>query len=298
MNIKAWIQAFRLRTLPLALSSILMGIIVSYIHLGFNMQVSIWAIITTLLLQILSNLANDYGDAIKGTDNENRLGPERTVQSGKISPKSMKTAIIVFSILSLASGLYLIWLSGIDLMKALMFLLLGVLAIAAAIKYTVGKKAYGYSGLGDLFVFLFFGLLAVIGSFYLNALYLSWDVILPAITIGLLSTAVLNLNNMRDLENDKNSGKNTLVVRIGIKKAKLYHIIIINIAFISLMTFMSVNNLSWQVHLALLVYPLFIRDLVKIDKETNLQKLDPYLKKTALKTLLLVLVFGLLVVYF
>jgi 1,4-dihydroxy-2-naphthoate octaprenyltransferase len=298
MNIKAWIQAFRLRTLPLALSSILMGIIVSYIHLGFNMQVSIWAIITTLLLQILSNLANDYGDAIKGTDNENRVGPERTVQSGKISPKSMKTAIIVFSFLSLVSGLYLIWLSGIDLMKALMFLLLGVLAIAAAIKYTIGKKAYGYSGLGDLFVFLFFGLLAVLGSFYLNALYLSWDVILPAITIGLLSTAVLNLNNMRDLENDKNSGKNTLVVRMGIKKAKLYHTIIINIAFFSLMTFMSINDLSWQVHLALLVYPLFIRDLIKIDKETNLQKLDPYLKKTALKTLLLVLVFGGLVVYF
>jgi len=298
MNIKAWIQAFRLRTLPLALSSILMGIIVSYLHLGFNMQVSIWAIITTLLLQILSNLANDYGDAIKGTDNENRVGPERTVQSGKISPKSMKTAIIVFSVLSLASGLYLIWLSGIDLMKALMFLLLGVLAIAAAIKYTVGKKAYGYSGLGDLFVFLFFGLIAVLGSFYLNALYLSWDVVLPAITIGLLSTAVLNLNNMRDLENDKNSGKNTLVVRMGIKKAKLYHTIIINIAFFSLMTFMSINDLSWQVHLALLVYPLFIRDLVKIDKETNLQKLDPYLKKTALKTLLLVLVFGGLVVYF
>ena len=298
MNIKAWIQAFRLRTLPLALSSILMGIIVSYLHLGFNMQVSIWAIITTLLLQILSNLANDYGDAIKGTDNENRVGPERTVQSGKISPKSMKTAIIVFSVLSLASGLYLIWLSGIDLMKALMFLLLGVLAIAAAIKYTVGKKAYGYSGLGDLFVFLFFGLLAVLGSFYFNALYLSWDVVLPAITIGLLSTAVLNLNNMRDLENDKNSGKNTLVVRMGIKKAKLYHTIIINIAFFSLMTFMSINDLSWQVHLALLVYPLFIRDLVKIDKETDLQKLDPYLKKTALKTLLLVLVFGGLVVYF
>jgi len=298
MNIKAWIQAFRLRTLPLALSSILTGIIVSYIHLGFNMQVSIWAIITTLLLQILSNLANDYGDAIKGTDNENRVGPERTVQSGKISSKSMKTAIIVFSFLSLTSGLYLIWLSGIDLMKALMFLLLGVLAIAAAIKYTVGKKAYGYSGLGDLFVFLFFGLLAVLGSFYLNALYLSWDVVFPAVTIGLLSTAVLNLNNMRDLENDRNSGKNTLVVRIGIKKAKLYHTIIINIAFFSLMTFMSINDLSWQVHLALLVYPLFIRDLVKIDKETDLQKLDPYLKKTALKTLLLVLVFGLLVIYF
>ncbi len=292
MNIKAWIQAFRLRTLPLALSSILMGIIVSYVHDSFHWQVSIWAVITTLLLQILSNLANDYGDASKGTDNENRIGPERTVQSGKISPRSMKNAIIASSFFSLISGLYLIWLSNIDFIKALMFLLLGILAIAAAIKYTVGKKAYGYSGLGDLFVFLFFGLLAVLGSFYLNASFLTWDVVLPAITIGLLSTAVLNLNNMRDLENDKNSGKNTVVVRMGIKNAKLYHTVIVNVAFFSLMYFTIVNDMAWHVHLVFLLYPLFLMDLKKIDSETDLRKLDPFLKKTALKTLLLVLVFG------
>lgn len=295
MNIKAWIQAFRLRTLPLALSSILMGIIVSYIHDSFHLQVSIWAVITTLLLQILSNLANDYGDASKGTDNENRIGPERTVQSGKISSKSMKLAMIVFAFLSFISGLVLIWLSGIDMILALLFLILGVMAIAAAIKYTVGNKAYGYSGFGDLFVFLFFGLLAVLGSFYLNASYLSWDVVLPAITIGLLSTAVLNLNNMRDIENDKNSGKNTIAVRLGIKNAKLYHTVIVNVAFFSLMYFTIVNDMDWQVHLVFLLYPLFLVDLKNIDKENDLRKLDPYLKKTALKTLLLVLVFGVLV---
>jgi len=297
LNTKVWIQAFRLRTLPLALSSILMGIIVSYIHDGFHLEVSIWAIITTLFLQILSNLANDYGDAIKGTDNQNRIGPERTVQSGEISPKSMKYAIIIFALLSLLSGLILIWISGINMLSALMFLLLGILAIAAAIKYTVGKKAYGYSGLGDLFVFVFFGLLAVLGSFYLNTLTFSWDIVLPATTIGLLSVAVLNLNNMRDLENDKKSGKNTLVVRIGIKKAKLYHTIIVNIAFFSLMAFMSINSLSWEAHLALLVYPLFIIDLRKIDKITELQYLDPFLKRTALKTLLLVVLLGVLLVF-
>ena len=258
MNIKAWIQAFRLRTLPLALSSILMGIIVSYIHDSFLLQVSIWAVITTLLLQILSNLANDYGDASKGTDNENRLGPERTVQSGKISPKSMKNAIIIFSFLSLISGLYLIWLSNIDFIKALLFLLLGVLAIAAAIKYTVGKRAYGYSGLGDLFVFIFFGPVAVLGSFYLNSGYISYDVIFPAITVGLLSTAVLNLNNMRDLDNDKKSGKNTIVVKLGIKRAKLYHIIIVNIAFFSLLLFKNINSLHWVTHFIFLLYPLFL----------------------------------------
>jgi len=295
MNIKAWIQAFRLRTLPLALASILMGIIVSYIHNSFNMQVSIWAVITTLLLQILSNLANDYGDAMKGTDNKDRLGPERTVQSGIISPKSMKYAIIVFSLLSLVSGIYLIWLSNIDFINAFIFLLIGILAIAAAIKYTVGKRAYGYSGLGDLFVFIFFGPVAVLGSFYLNSGYISYDVIFPAITVGLLSTAVLNLNNMRDLGNDKKSGKNTIVVLLGIKRAKLYHIIIVNIAFFSLLFFKNINSLHWVTHFIFLLYPLFLHDLIKIDKENDLKKLDPFLKKTAIKTLLLVMLFGVLV---
>jgi len=298
MNIQAWIQAFRLRTLPLALSSIFMGIIASYIHHGFEVQISLWAVMTTLLLQILSNLANDYGDALKGTDNAQRLGPERAVQSGKISAVAMKNAIIIFAMLSLFSGLILIWKSHIDLIKAAVFLLLGILAIAAAIKYTVGHKAYGYSGFGDLFVFIFFGFVAVLGSFYLNTSYLSWDVVWASITVGLLSMAVLNLNNMRDLENDKSSGKNTLAVRFGIKKAKLYHTIIINIAFFSLMLFMIVNELSWQAHLALLMYPLFISDLMKIDKETDLQKLDPFLKRTALKTFFLMIVFGALVLFF
>lgn len=295
MNIKAWIQAFRLRTLPLALSSILMGIIVSYIHDGFQVQVSIWAIITTLLLQILSNLANDYGDAIKGTDNKNRVGPERTVQSGKISSKSMKSAIALFSLLSLASGLYLIYLSKIDIVYVIIFIALGVSAIAAAIKYTVGKRAYGYHGFGDLFVFLFFGLIAVLGSFYLNTGYVSFDVFFPAITVGLFSTAVLNLNNMRDLKNDKVSGKNTIAVRLGIQKAKLYHTIIVNFAFFALMYFTILNSMSWKVHLVFLIYPLFLIDLKKIDKEQNLKNLDPFLKKTALKTFLLVILFGLLV---
>lgn len=294
MNIKAWIQAFRLRTLPLAIASILMGIIASYIHEVFTLSVSIWALITTLLLQILSNLANDYGDAIKGTDNHNRVGPERTVQSGKISPMGMKYAIIIFSILSLISGLVLIWMSNIDFIKSILFLFLGLTAIIAAIKYTIGKKAYGYSGLGDFFVFVFFGIVAVTGSFYLNASYLTWDILLPAVTVGFLSTAVLNLNNMRDIENDKKSGKNTMVVRLGIKKAKLYHVFLINGAFFALLFFVSDNGLSWKAYLVFLLYPLFLMDLVKIDKEELPEKLDPFLKKTALKTFFLVLVFGLL----
>jgi len=292
MNIKAWVQAFRLRTLPLAFASILMGIIVSYIHHGFNMGVSIMAIVTTLLLQILSNLANDYGDALKGTDNIDRVGPERAVQSGKISLAEMKKAIIVFSGLSLSSGLYLIWISKVDFIMSLVFLLLGVLAIVAAIKYTVGKRAYGYSGLGDLFVFLFFGLIAVMGVFYLNTGYISYDVIFPAFTVGLLSVAVLNLNNMRDLDNDKKMGKHTIAVKLGIKNAKLYQIIIVNLSFFTLLLFKNIHSLHWITHIVFLMYPFFLLDLKNIDAENELKKLDPYLKKTAIKTLLLVVLFG------
>lgn len=294
-NLKNWLDAFRLRTLPLALASILMGIAVSKMHDVFNMEVSIWAIITTLLLQILSNLANDYGDGIKGTDNDNRLGPKRTIQSGLISIKQMRNAIIFFSLLSLVSGLYLVYISHINIIGIILFIVLGVSAIFAAIFYTVGKKSYGYRGLGDVFVFLFFGLLAVLGSFYLNAKYLSVDVVFPAITVGLLSTAVLNLNNIRDLINDKENGKMTIAVKLGVKSAKFYHTILINIAFFALLLFVSISATPWQVYLVFLVYPFFMIDLLKIDKESDLKKLDPFLKKTAIKTFLLVLIFTLLI---
>lgn len=295
MNFIAWIHAFRLRTLPLALSSILMGIIISSVYGAFRLDVSILAIITTLFLQILSNLANDYGDGIKGTDNENRLGPVRTVQSGKISLLQMKIAIIIFSILSFLSGIILIWISEINIANALLFFGLGILAIISSIKYTVGKGAYGYYGLGDLFVFIFFGLLAVIGTFYLNSGYFIWQIIFPAITMGLLSLSVLNLNNIRDIENDRIHGKNTIAVKLGEKGAKLYHTIVVNISFFSLLYFVYISNLNWWVYFTFLIYPLFFNDLLKIDRERNLQKLDPFLKKTAIKTMILVFLFGLLI---
>ncbi len=295
MHIKIWIQAFRLRTLPLALSSILMGVIVSYIYHSFQWSVSVMAILTTLFLQILSNLANDFGDGVKGTDNKERLGPTRAIQSGDISASQMKVAVFIFAFLSLISGITLIFLSGISLINAAVLLAIGILAIVAAIKYTVGKKAYGYSGLGDLFVFLFFGPVAVMGTFYLNSHFLRLDLLLPSITMGLLSTAVLNLNNMRDIENDKTSGKTTFAVILGIKNAKLYHVIIVNMAFFSLMYFEFLQHLPWWNHLVFLIYPLFLIDLKKIDSEENLKNLDPFLKKTAIKILFFVLIFGILV---
>ena len=292
-SIKSWIKAFRLRTLPLALSSILMGSFLA-IHDGvYSWPVIAFAAITTTLLQILSNLANDYGDTQKGTDNINRLGPERTVQSGEISPGQMKNGMWLFSILSLLSGLYLLYLSfPEDFLMASLFLLIGLAAIGAAIKYTVGKGAYGYAGFGDLFVFLFFGLTGVIGTYFLNTKTIEWDILLPAISVGFLSVGVLNLNNMRDIENDIRSGKHTLASRLGLRRAKGYHGFLVIGAF-GLCTAYSILNYDSLFNFLFLISALLmVKDLLEIGKQTDLRKLDPYLKKLAIGTFLFTILFG------
>lgn len=295
MQVKAWIHAFRLRTLPLALSSIAMGAFVAAFYEGLRWEVSLLAALTTLFLQVLSNLANDYGDASKGTDNMHRVGPERAVQSGKISLKEMRSAIILFSGFSLISGIVLIYKGtrGMDMQVAFVFLALGLVAIAAAILYTVGRKAYGYSGFGDLFVFIFFGLLAVLGTYFLNTQSLMWDVLLPALTLGFFSTGVLNLNNLRDIENDKNSNKNTIAVKLGVSGSKRYHFALIGMGILSALLFNLLNFTSWILLLWMLpIIPLFAIDLIQIGKIKDLKLIDPYLKKLALKTLLFVILYG------
>lgn len=286
--IKNWISAFRLRTLPLALSTIGMGIGMVLLfsqahHDKINYLAIVLLVITTILLQILSNLANDYGDGIKGTDNENRLGPQRAVQSKLISPRQMKNAVILFAILSFVFGITLIMstLWEVDWGQILIFIGLGVASIMAAIFYTVGKKAYGYSGFGDLFVFVFFGLVGVIGSFYL--LFLEWNslVLFPAFYIGFLSTAVLNMNNMRDIENDRNSNKNTLVVTMGFEKAKFYHAFLIVAALVSWLLFVLLIQNYWLL-LALLPFIVLTKNVVVVFKNDNPRALDAELKKIAL----------------
>jgi len=268
----------------------------SFLAIGsgvFNWWVISLSIITTLFLQILSNLANDFGDGIKGTDNSQRLGPQRAIQSGKISPKEMKIAIIIFVLLSLISGIWLIFSAlGSNWHLGLLFLVLGIASIAAAIKYTVGKSNYGYSGFGDLFVFIFFGLLAVTGTYFLNTLSFKYTILLPAFAMGLLSSGVLNLNNMRDIDNDLISGKNTLASSLGIKKAKKYHLILVFGAMFSAIIFTRFNYTSpWNL-IYLLSFPLFILQLKSIMKVEDKKILDPFLKQLALTTLLFTILFG------
>ena len=297
---KAWIHAFRLRTLPLALSSIIIGSLLAYFDNGFSWTVTVLAVVTTLFLQILSNLANDYGDSKNGVDNSERVGPERAVQSGVISPKQMKRAVLLTSGLAFISGISLIYVgvgtADIDL-TFLVFLIIGISAILAAIKYTIGKNPYGYKGFGDLFVYVFFGLAGVLGTYFLNTHEVSYDILLPASSLGLLSTGVLNLNNMRDRVNDKKSGKNTLVVMLGQEVAQWYHFFLLTSALLAAIIFTVLHyNSPWQ-FLYLLSLPLFIKNMAVVFKVDDPAKLDPYLKQLAISTLLFSVLFGVSILF-
>lgn len=292
-KIKVWISAARLRTLPLSLSGIIAGTALGSMYSQFRWDIFVFALLTTVGFQVTSNFANDYGDGVKGTDNENRVGPKRALQSGQLSRKELKVGIIISIIICILFTVALLYLSfGTEnLILTLIFGALGILSIWAAIKYTVGSSAYGYKGLGDLFVFLFFGLLGVMGSMFLYTKTLNAMAIFPAVTIGLLSTGVLNLNNLRDYESDKTSNKNTLIVKMGIKNGKIYHVFLIVISFISILAFTFIHYENWKNTIHLLAFvPIFIH-LNKMWKLKNTVLLDPELKKLALSTFLLSILF-------
>ncbi len=293
-KIGTWIQILRLRTLPLALSSTMLGSFLAFAHDGFNTRVFIFASLTTLFLQILSNLANDYGDNISGADNEGRVGPKRALQQGLITKLQLKTAIIIVSFFSLFCGTSLIFigLQGLGIEKVLLFFLLGISAIFAAIKYTIGRNPYGYVGFGDLFVFLYFGILGVAGTFYLHTHTFDPWILLPASSIGFLSSGVLNLNNMRDIKNDALTGKKTLVVRIGSRSAKIYHAVIISLSII-LGTWYNLKffNSFYQL-LFMLTIPLFAYNITMVIKNIEPKELNNELKKLALSTFAFSLTYG------
>jgi len=292
-SFQSWVKACRLRTLPLALSVILTGSFLAIQDGIYNGWVIGLSLLTTLFLQVLSNLANDYGDSIKGTDNNDRVGPRRTVQSGEISRESMKRTIIIFASLSLISGVALLYFSfGDNIKLSLLFLMMGLAAIWAAVKYTVGDKAYGYSGFGDLFVFIFFGLVGVVGSCFLNTHAVNAEVFLPASAMGLFSAGVLNLNNMRDIDNDIRSGKHTLAARLGEVDAKKYHLTLIFFGWILLLAWMMLQKHHPERLILLVAMPFFMFDLFKVMQIKQKSALDPYLRKLALKTLLVALLFG------
>lgn len=288
-NIKKWLSAFRLRTLPLSVSGMIVAGALAAYNGTFKYSIFILAILTTISLQILSNLANDYGDGTKGTDNDDRVGPKRAIQSGAITPEEMLHAIkmnilvsivLAFSLIYAAFGAKHVWLG-------FLFLFLGLASIYAALKYTIGDKPYGYRGLGDVFVFVFFGLVSVIGGYVLFAKQIDHVVFLPACALGLLSVAVLNLNNLRDIISDKKSQKITLAVKLGFDKAKKYHYFLVGTAILlsflfGVLYYTSVYNLVFFIA----YIPLF-KHLKTVKNNTVPADLDPELKKLALSTFLL-----------
>ena len=282
----SWINAARLRTLPLSISGIFVGSAIAAKEGYFNWVIFSLAIGTTLGLQILSNFANDYGDGINGTDNDERIGPARAIQSGLITHKEMKEAMLVTAVTTLILAVLLIYASfgGEQLISALIFFILGVAAIIAAIKYTVGDSAYGYRGLGDLFVFIFFGLVAVYGSFYLYSHSHEIESFFPAISIGLLSVAVLNLNNLRDRISDERSRKITLVVKLGEKRAKAYHYFLILGALFFFLMYSVISNSELNDLIYILAFIPLIFHLIRVVNNADPKLLDPELKVVALST--------------
>lgn len=289
---KKWLQAARLRTLPLSLSGIIVG--AGLVICNSPDWIIFWLCIATATgFQVLSNFANDYGDFAKGTDNEDRIGPKRTLQAGLISKKQMQIAMGITALISLILGFYLSYL-GTKLMETkflILFASLGTISVIAAIKYTVGKNAYGYSGFGDIFVFLFFGLVAVLGSSFLINKEINYSFILLAVSIGAFSVGVLNLNNMRDEQNDKANNKNTMVVKMGLVKAKVYHIVLLYFAMTLPLIYSFVNLKSYKQFLFIFAYVFIIKHLIFVLKNKENKKFDPELKKLALSTFLFSILF-------
>lgn len=290
--IKAWLSAFRLRTLPLALASIAMGTFLAASFELMQPKIFLLSALTTIFLQILSNLANDYGDSIHGADSVDRKGPQRAVQSGEISSKAMFRAMIIFALLSLISGVWLLFEAIESEYTFGLFLALGILAIIASITYTAGSHPYGYMGFGDISVLIFFGWVAVLGTFYLHTQFINWWIILPATSCGLFATAVLNLNNIRDIESDKLAGKNSLPVRMGKNNAIKYHWFLLIAGIFCAMVYVVFHFQSAFQFLFLIVLPLLFINGKAVYEKKEAAELDPYLKQMALTTLLFVVTFG------
>lgn len=295
MKLKYWIKAMRLRTLPLALSGTVVGSALAYHKGHFNVWVAVFAVLTALSLQILSNLANDLGDYISGKDNEERIGPDRALQQGWISVKQMKTALAVNIFTSILFGVILVIFGsiGLQLNTTLIFIILGILAVLAALNYTLGKNPYGYKALGDIFVFLFFGLVSVIGTSFLHThSFYVWD-LLPAAAFGMLSAGVLNVNNLRDYKSDRKTNKNTLVVVLGLNKARVYHAFLILTALYLLAMFIIMHFEHWTEFLFLLMVPPLFTHMVRVVRFKEHEDLIPELKVLSLTTFFMAVFFSL-----
>ncbi len=287
MKFKSWIEAARLRTLPLSVSGIIVGCGMAFADNSFNGLLLALLLATTILLQVLGNFANDLGDFQHGTDNDNRVGPKRTLQGGGLTVGEMKRGIVIMILLSLAVGITMLCVSfGISI-GFWVFVAIGVAAIVAAIRYTMGRNPFGYRGLGDLMVLIFFGFATVIGSYFIMTHHVTINAILMGTAIGFMSVGVLNVNNLRDSESDRESGKMTIVVKLGIRFGQIYHFVLCLLAIVLIATTLVIENSAVGLLWVLLPVVLLILHSLRVLRATDVKTLDPELKKLSLTTLLM-----------
>lgn len=294
-RIHPWISAFRPRTLFLAAAGVILGSGLALHVEKLDIITALLTLLTALLLQLLSNLANDLGDYVKGTDSTGgRVGPMRSVQSGKITPLQMKKTIAITTLIAMFSGLILLLrlFHIMGLVVIILFLIVGALSLLSALFYTLGERPYGYRGWGDFFAFLFFGPIAVIGTYYLQAQIIDFRAVLPSIGMGLLSAMILNVNNMRDIENDALSNKRTIAVRLGLNYAKRYHTVLMIVMYVCFLIYSLLYASSpWCRFGYIVVYVFQLQLLLQIHKKEG-RALDPYLRKTALSSFILAVLFS------
>lgn len=291
----SWLAAARPRTLPLALASIILGSFLAAATGRFSWRIAVLAALTTVFLQILSNFANDYGDAVSGKDTAERVGPRRAVATGLITKEAMFRGILLTSALALVSGIWLLIEAFRDASTQIFwtFLALGLVSIGAAIAYTNGKKPYGYSGFGDIAVLLFFGWLGVLGTYFLHTQSLGWALLLPATSVGLFATGVLNINNIRDIDTDARTGKNSIPVRLGRRQAIRYHWVLLLGGMVCAVVYSLTANATGAAWLYAVTFPLFILNGLAVARHRQPAELNPRLGQLAMTTLLFVLLFGL-----
>lgn len=256
----------RLRTLPLSLSGVSLGLLLAVSDYHVSWAVALSVAVTAVLLQILSNVSNELGDAQKGTDTPLRNGPVYGITAGRLTVRDLKVMIWLSALLSAASGLLMIWLSYGTLLclDAFVFMILGFAAISSAMKYTLGKSPYGYRGLGDIYVFIFFGIVSVLGSYLVAAHTIpTWYMLLPAASIGAFSVAVLNVNNIRDMETDR-ATRVTLPVRMGETWAKVYQTVLVLAGWAAMCGYAFSRMYSLWHYLFVLTLPLFIWHLAGV----------------------------------
>lgn len=300
---KSWIAAARPRTLPLSLASIILGSLLALANLQFSWEILLLASLTTIFLQILSNFANDYGDAVSGKDTDGRVGPRRAVATGDITKEAMLRGIVITAVLSLVSGVWLLIESFRDAgfstggladipTRFWFFLVLGLLSIAAAVGYTNGKRPYGYAGFGDIAVLIFFGWVGVLGTYFLHTLSFVPLLLLPATSVGLFATGVLNINNIRDIETDTLTGKRSIPARLGRALAIRYHWGLLIAGMGCALAYSFLNEASPLGYVYVLVFPLFVLNGRAVATHQRPAELNARLGQLALSTLLFVVLFG------